>query len=198
MKHVMFSGNRRFAYYISRYFKEFLKLKVDYIDEEFDKEILDEPKKLVKTDILIGDIPISSESVHTYNIISKENYDKHFFRKNYHLPKGNYNIEQMIDKLNELGKGLVKFQLDSLWKRVDIKSEYKVILSQHLKEIIGGEEYEMKRSIFHAYIYTNIIEPVRVGSNYSNVIRIIPLKNNKLVHKVYEKPQFFNVKMKNV
>ena len=154
-----------------------------------------------------------------FTLYDRKEYDKIYNLKimthDFFIPIGRYtDIQQLVDIFNNEVKKL-KFKVEmrymSYFPWIELNmfppvgysgSEMKSLsieFSPVLKSIFGypNRPWDLTRGIYHAYVYVDIINPVRVGTQLSQVIKIIPLersvRHGDMVIKTYESPVMIKV-----
>ena len=130
-----------------------------------------------------------------------EQYQKYHSECNYsmefYIPKGKYNKTELIEIINKNCEGVIKvsesFEFSSKPIEPKYKSEFdnltRAIKKQHQLPLVR-KAYDISDNIqnilkdtaiinYHCLVYSDVIKPVRVGSDLSHVLESFEINNNK-------------------
>ena len=157
------------------------------------------------------------------NMIFDENYDNSRLARVIEIPSGNYEIESLIDKLNEKERGdprplLYKFNQVSGKVSIRIENQCGIAMANSdIARCLGfaqnfdrQTEVEFvdveaditipKNTIGSVYVYSDIIENQYVGDYKAPLLRVIPVRTkfNEVNWVHYDKPHFLRLSRENI
>ena len=196
---VFWTENPRYLDILFKIMAKLRSVNPTIIDKKYEKSninVLD----VTRPDIRTKNVALFNKNDPTTHLNKVEVFRVVYFKKNrlkyfknllykkykYNIPIGNYeNIIPLVNSFNSLVKQDIKMEYIKYSNKIEINSEldFKIKFSPVLSLIFGypNNEIDLNQSIHHVYIYIDIIEPIRVGSGFSRVLKIIPVNLNKNV-----------------